>query len=391
MSGISLRIEKASVSKVAHSERTRGSIVQTEMAAPPELDGQLVRQLMTELSLEERDLSNSEEHLTAVLERQGPSVALALVRVLATGPCSREWLSAPTASARMDLLRRALLGTEAGLFDRCELLHLVRHLPLRSASDPRQLDSLLKCVQRNGDEDRYLRGIAAFCRGCLVASHPTSGPFRSLHKARTRFTAALRLWDSVEPSKMYPSPFSCQMERLPPVATYQQIIAFESSDYNMCLHLAQKMHSSNVQRRLSEGASSDAHEPKWIRLIRHLKHLHSLSDFQNEAFMEKIMARVDERCDRLGCRAPESWDLKLCSRCRAVRYCSTECQRESWTRQNHRLYCRNKVLFEVGDLVAQYCDSGGSDEPDPDILEIRHVEMDFIIVGRLRDADRSIL
>lgn len=47
---------------------------------------------------------------------------------------------------------------------------------------------------------------------------------------------------------------------------------------------------------------------------------------------------TDFRCDHCGEAGRLGADLKRCSRCNAVHYCSTECQRLSW--REHRLVCR---------------------------------------------------
>jgi len=53
--------------------------------------------------------------------------------------------------------------------------------------------------------------------------------------------------------------------------------------------------------------------------------------------------------------------LLQCERCRMAYYCSVNCQRKAWKEQGHRLVCRKKGEFKVGDVAVVTESVGGID------------------------------
>lgn len=57
-----------------------------------------------------------------------------------------------------------------------------------------------------------------------------------------------------------------------------------------------------------------------------------------------ILQAIGESADRCGsCNAP--WPRHRCARCRAVRYCSADCQKDHW--KGHKKSCRKPLLCDV--------------------------------------------
>ena len=61
------------------------------------------------------------------------------------------------------------------------------------------------------------------------------------------------------------------------------------------------------------------------------------------AVLEKIMVKLEIACDWCGCTGKR---LKLCSKCKSVRYCTLECQHKDY-KENHKAVCA---------LVGSKCD-----------------------------------
>ena len=51
--------------------------------------------------------------------------------------------------------------------------------------------------------------------------------------------------------------------------------------------------------------------------------------------------------------------LRQCGRCKMAYYCSVDCQRKAWREQGHRLVCRKKGEFKVGDVAVVTKSVGG--------------------------------
>ena len=57
--------------------------------------------------------------------------------------------------------------------------------------------------------------------------------------------------------------------------------------------------------------------------------------------------------------------LRQCGRCKMAYYCSVDCQQKAWREQGHRLVCRKKGEFKVGDVAVLTKSVGGIHSGQP--------------------------
>lgn len=94
---------------------------------------------------------------------------------------------------------------------------------------------------------------------------------------------------------------------------------------------------------MRHGQSTSIHQPSFSSMIS-IRPMGGDEENPTTGFLIQdsghniIFTTTDSRCDRCGEPGRLGAPLKKCARCKAVLYCSTECQNSSWS--EHRLVCR---------------------------------------------------
>ncbi|KAI8835037.1 hypothetical protein BJ741DRAFT_608927 [Chytriomyces cf. hyalinus JEL632] len=232
----------------------------------------------------------------------------------------------------------------------CELLDVFRVSlsPCFGATFSKtDLDVLLK-LELNSDAHLYVRGLSSF----IAAS-------QMVEPAATKaFVRAFRLWKSI-PSEdldvLIPAPFSLLETLEPPTMSIRDLFGNPASDFQITrfkLGASAGRGSDSLFSGEAKTLAGGSDMPSFAKLFEMtFQFCSTLTETQKRVLFQQIYTRSLNSCDAEYCDEDAlTSDLSICSKCKAVRYCSVECQKQDWG-GHHKRFCRKAGQLIQDDII----------------------------------------
>ncbi|KAJ3408729.1 hypothetical protein CcCBS67573_g01980 [Chytriomyces confervae] len=232
----------------------------------------------------------------------------------------------------------------------CELLDVFR-ISLSpcfgAAFSKTDLDVLLK-LEANADAHLYVRGLSSY-----IAASQMVEPV-----ATKAFVRAFRLWKSI-PSKdldvLIPAPFSLLETLDPPTMSIQDLFGNPASDFQITrfkLGASAGRGSDSLFSGEAKTLAGGSDMPSFANLFEMtFQFCSTMTESQKRVLFQQIYTRSLNSCDAEFCDEDAlTSDLSLCSKCKAVRYCSVECQKQDWG-GHHKRFCRKAGQLIQDDII----------------------------------------